>query len=115
MKKLQRTNSPLNLLPCQALLRSGDSTPEQQAQVDDLPAKYKDIFVRNDDELGYTETVKHKIFTTDDITAFPEAKEQIQKLLEQGIIFGSRRPYSSPIVLVQKNGSLRTCVLITAE
>ena len=42
-------------------------TPEQQAKLDELLAKYKDMFVTDDDELGYTETVKHKIFTTDDI------------------------------------------------
>ena len=42
-------------------------TPEQQAKLDELLAKYKDMFVTDDDELDYTETVKHKIFTTDDI------------------------------------------------
>ena len=42
-------------------------TPEKQAKLDELLAKYKDMFVTDDDELGYTETVKHKIFTTDDI------------------------------------------------
>ena len=101
---------------------SSDSTPEQQAQLDDLLAKYKDMFVSDDDELGYTETVKHKIFTTDNIpvnqpfrrippSQYQEAKEHIQKLLEQGIIRESHSPYSSPIVLVQKkNGSLRMCV-----
>ena len=30
---------------------SSDSTPEQQAQLDDLLAKYKDMFVSDDDEL----------------------------------------------------------------
>ena len=80
------------------------------------------MFVSDDDELGYTETVKHKIFTTDNIpvnqpfrrippSQYQEAKEHIQKLLEQGIIRESHSPYSSPIVLVQKkNGSLRMCV-----
>ena len=101
---------------------SGDSTPDQQAQLDDLLAWYKDMFITDDDELGYTETVKHKIFTTDDIpinqpfqrippSQFQEAKEHIQKLLEQGIIRESHSPYSSPIVLVRKkNGSLHMCV-----
>ena len=96
--------------------------PEQQAKLDELLAKYKDMFVTDDDELGYTETVKHKIFTTDDIPVnqpfrrippgqYQEAKEHIQKLLSQGIIRESHSPYSSPIVLVRKkNGSLRMCV-----
>ena len=103
---------------------SDASTPEQQAHVHDLLAKYNDTFISDDDELCYTETMKHKIFTTD-ITVnqpfrrippsqYQKAKEQIQKLLEQGIICAST--YPSPIVLVQKkNGSLQMCVLITAD
>lgn len=102
--------------PLSSPIPSGDSTTEQQAQVDELLAKYKDAFISDDDKLGYTETIEHNIFTTDDImvnqpfwrippSQYQEAKEQIQKLLEQGIICKS--PYSSPIVLVQKtNGSL---------
>ena len=43
-------------------------THEQQVKLDELLlTKYKDMFVTDDDELGYTGTVKHKIFTSDDI------------------------------------------------
>ena len=43
-------------------------THEQQVKLDELLlAKYKNMFVTDDDEPGYTETVKHKIFTSDDI------------------------------------------------
>ena len=117
-KHKQSPKSP----PLSSPIPSSDSTQEQQAQLEDLLAKFKDMFVSDDDELGYTETVKHKIFTTDDIpvnqpfrrippSQYQEAKEHIQKLLDQGIIRESHSPYSSPIVLVQKkNGSLRMCV-----
>ena len=116
-KHKQSPKSP----PLSSPTPSSDRTPEQQAQLDDLLAKYKDMFVSDDAELGYTETVKHKIFTTDDIpvnqpfrrvppSQYQEAKEHIQKLLEQEIIRESHSPYSSPIALVRKkNGSLRTC------
>ena len=100
-KKPQIMNSSQSLLPRQALPSSSDSAPEQQAQLDDLLAKYKDMFVTYDDELGYTE---HKIFTTDDIPVnqpfrrisprqYQEAKKHIQKLLKQGIIHESHSPY----------------------
>ena len=108
--------------PLSSPASSGDSTPEQQAQLGELLARYQHMFVTDDDELGYTETVKHKVFTTDDNPVnqpfrqippnqYQEAKEHIQKLLEQGIIRESHSPYSSPIVLVRKkNGSLCMCV-----
>ena len=116
-KHKQSPKSP----PLSSPTPSSDRTPEQQAQLDDLLAKYKEMFVSDDAELGYTKTVKHKIFTTDDIpvnqpfqrvppSQYQEAKEHIQKLLEQEIIRESHSPYSSPIALVRKkNGSLRTC------
>ena len=98
-------------------------THEQQVKLDELLlAKYKDMFVTDDDEPGYTETVKHKIFTSDDIPVnqpfrrippgqYQEAKEYIQKLISKGIIQESHSPHSSPIVLVRKkNGSLPMCV-----
>lgn len=59
--------------------------------------------VTDDDELGYTETVKHKTFSQ-----YKEAKEHIQKLLKQGIICGSHSPCSS--LVRKKNGSLHLCI-----
>ena len=104
---------------------SGNITPKQQAQLDELLTRYKDMFITDDDKLGYTETVKHKIFTTDNIpvnqpfqrippSQYQEAKEHIQKLLKRGIIRESHSPYSSPIMLV-RDGKYRSRAHTKAE
>ena len=94
-------------------------SPEQQEKLDALLNKHASVFSKSDDDIGYTETVKHKIRTEDDIPVRPrippnqyqEVKEHIQKLLDSSIIHESHSPYASPIVLVRKNnGSLRLCV-----
>ena len=93
-------------------------SPEQQEKLDALLNKHASVFSKSDDDIGYTETVKHKIRTEDDIpvrTRIPpnhqEVKEHIQKLLDSSIIRKSHSPYASPIVSVRKkNGCLRLCV-----
>ena len=72
--------------------------------------------------IGYTETYKHRIPTTDDIpvsqpfrrippTQYQEVKDHIQKLLQDDIIQESHSPYASPVVIVRKkDGSMRLCV-----
>ncbi|CAB3982687.1 Retrovirus-related Pol poly from transposon [Paramuricea clavata] len=102
--------------PCNGL------SPEQQEKLDALLNKHASVFSKSDDDIGYTETVKHKIRTEDDIpitqpcrrippNQYQEVKEHIQKLLDSSVIRESHSPYASPIVLVRKkNGSLRLCV-----
>ena len=102
--------------PCNGL------SPEQQEKLDALLNKHASVFSKSDDDIGYTETVKHKIRTEDDIPVtqpyrrispnqYQEVKEHIQKLLDSSVIRESHSPYASPIVLVRKkNGSLRLCV-----
>ena len=84
--------------------------------------KHKDVFAKNKTDLGRTDIVKHKINTG---TAAPVkqnprrlplskrelVREDISKMLEQGIVQPSQSPWSSPVVLVQKkDGSTRFCV-----
>ncbi len=102
--------------PCNGL------SPEQQEKLDTLLNKHASVFSKSDDDIGYTEVVKHRIRTEDDIPVtqpyrrippnqYQEVKEHIQKLLDSSIIRESHSPYASPIVLVRKkNGSLRLCV-----
>ena len=94
-------------------------SPEQQEKLDAPLNKHASVFSKSDDDIGYTETVRHKIRTEGDIPVRPqippnqyqEVKEHIQKLLDSSIIRESHSPYASPIVLVRKkNGSLRLCV-----
>ena len=99
-----------------------ECTPEQREKLETLFQKHASVFTENENDLGYTETVKHKIPTIDQVPVaqpyrrippnqFQEAKDHIRKLLDGGIIRESHSPYAAPIVLVRKkDGSLRLCV-----
>ncbi len=97
-------------------------TPEQQAKLGVLLMKHADVFAVRDEDLGYTDRVKHEIHLTDDTpitqpyrrippTQFEEVKEHISSLLRKGVIQESSSSFASPIVLVRKaDGTLRLCV-----
>ena len=107
---------------CPVDLTELDLTKYQREQLEGLLRKHSKAFISNDEDLGYTETVTHKIRTTDDLpitqpyrrippSQYQEVKEHIQKLISTNVIRESHSPYASPIVLVRKkNGSLRLCV-----
>lgn len=95
---------------------------EQQTELNALLAKYIDVFAFEDEDLGYTDKVKHEIHLLDDIpvsqpycrippTQYREVKEHIAQLLRKGVIQESTSSFASPVVLVRKaDGSLRLCV-----
>ena len=107
---------------CPVELIDVNCTPEEKERLQQLLLKHADAFIQDGDDLGYTETYRHKIPTIDDIpvtqpfrrippTQYQEVKEHIQKLLEEQIIVESYSPYASPIVIVRKkDGSMRLCV-----
>ena len=97
--------------------------PETQVQsIQKLLWQYKHVFSTHDDDVGYTERVKHTIPTADDTPIKvpfrrvpphlqPEVKKHLQRWLTNGIIRRSNSPYASQAVLVRKqDGSLRICV-----
>ena len=83
---------------------------------------YQDCFCKDDDDLGFTETVQHRIPTVDEVPVkvphrrvpphqMQEVRDHTDKLLSQNVIQKSTSPYAAPVVLVRKkDGTLRLCV-----
>nr|KAG5696950.1 hypothetical protein BaRGS_015914 [Batillaria attramentaria] len=98
-----------------------DGDDEDRQQLQQLLDRYAHVFAQ-DDTLGYTDIVQHRIPTTDNVpvsqpyrsippTQLQEVKEHLQGLLQSGAIVPSHSPYAAPVVLVRKkDGSLRLCV-----
>ena len=90
--------------------------------VRELLNKYSDIFMKKNEPLGCTKTVKHTITTTDNVPVsqpyrrippgmIEEVRNHLNELLKKGVIQESTSEYAAPIVLVRKkNGELRMCV-----
>lgn len=100
----------------------GNLTPAQKEQFDELIDENRDLFAWDSKQLGRTSLVQHNIDVGD---ALPIRKrwyrtsqvekafigEEIDRMLQQGLIEKSKSPWASPVVLVRKkNGKLRLCV-----
>ena len=100
----------------------GRLEPQHQGQLRSLLLEYRDIFSSKDKPLGQTGLVEHQIDTgtsrpikqrprREAIGRQPMVKEELEKMLSQGVIEPSTSPWASPIVLVtKKDGSVRFCV-----
>ena len=98
---------------------SEDLTQEQRQETLDLLKTYSDIFT---ERPGTTHLVEHKIETTNSEPVrvrpygLPYAtrniiQEEIDSMLESGVIEESDSPYNSPVVIVKKkDGSNRFCI-----
>ena len=94
----------------------------EQEQLFALLLDYADIFASDQDDLGCTGKIKHKINTGDSppirqpVRRIPpirrnETRSLLQDMLKKGVIKPSTSPWASPIVLVRKkDGSTRFCV-----
>lgn len=111
----QNDNLPLTDRSREVLsrLRTQHLNPEEIANLENLCAQYADVFYLEGEPLTFTNKVKHRIRTTDEIPVhtksyrYPyihrqEVREQIQKMLDQNIIRPSESAWSSPIWIVPK-------------
>ena len=94
-------------------LRTNHLNPEEKANLVALCSRYSDVFYIDGEKLTFTNKIKHRIRTTDEVPIhaknyrYPfihrqEVKSQIEKMLDQGIIRPSESAWSSPIWVVPK-------------
>lgn len=98
-------------------------TKEQQDSLGDLLHKNTDVFFHEGDQLGSVPLVEHTIPlqpNAQPVAQRPrrlspgdreEVQQEIQYLLDQGLIETSTSPWASPIVMARrKNGKLRLAI-----
>lgn len=94
-------------------LRTDHLNAEEKANLIALCSRYSDVFYVEGENLTFTNEIKHRIRTTDEVPVYTksyrypfihrqEVRDQIQKMLEQGIIRPSESAWSSPIWVVPK-------------
>ena len=101
-------------------VKLGDELPEdQRRELKDLVRRYRDVFT---DMPGETDVIQHQIRLSDDTPIrckpYPlpyamreELRNEVDTMLEMGVVRPSTSPYASPIIMVKKkDGSNRVCV-----
>ena len=95
---------------------------EQKSKLEDLLKKHKDIFSKDETDIGHCDKIKHRIDLTNEIpfkqphrrippSMIDEVRQHLEQLLASGVIRKSKSPWCSNVVLVsKKNGKLRMCV-----
>ena len=88
-----------------------------------LLLKYRHVFSKDDNDIGTTNVVKHKIVPRNNKVVYrrqykhteqqhQEIDKEVQKLLDSGVIKESMSPYNSPVLMVPKKeeGKWRFCL-----
>ncbi|AAA92249.1 ORF B [Trichoplusia ni TED virus] len=94
-------------------LRTDHLNEEEKANLLRLCSRYSDVFYIDGEALTFTNKIKHRIRTTDEVPVYTksyrypfihrqEVRDQITKMLDQGIIRPSDSAWSSPIWVVPK-------------
>ena len=111
-------SAPADHVPCPDF----DGTSSQRKRLQELLTKHAAGFIKDKQDLGYTEAVHHRLRTTDSIPVaqpyrripphqLQEVQEHIKGLLAQNVIVESHSPYAAPAVIVRKkDGGIRLCV-----
>jgi len=107
---------------CTINIDNADISTDQKNRFLALLGKFKDLFPKNEYDVGKTHLSTHTIDTGDaapirqhpyrtPIKQQEVIKEEIDKMLEKGVISPSTSPWSSPVVLVpKKSGGYRFCI-----
>ena len=123
-KELENVNSTVLPQHLERLLQNASTklTAEEKHRLEHLVIDYQDVFMLPDRKLGQTHTIEHEINTGSHqpiklaprrIPIFKRklVDQEIDKMIEDGIIEPSDSPWSAPIFLVKKkDGSCRFCV-----
>ena len=104
-------------------LDSAEASPENKDKLAELLVEYSDVFSSSPGDIGHYRGVQHPIRLKPDsvpvrqpVRRIPfayqtDVKEQIQRMLKNGIIEKSVSPWASPLVILKKSsGDLRICV-----
>lgn len=94
-------------------IRTDHLNEEEKSKLVKIIKEYYDIFSKENLTLTHTSTIKHEIKTTDETPVFTrsyrypecyreEIKNQVNKLLNDGIIQESCSPWNSPVWMVPK-------------
>lgn len=94
-------------------IRINHLNSEESDKIKKLCVEYSDVFYKENSTLTFTNQIKHRIKTRDEIPIYTksyrypyihkeEVEKQIQSMLEQKIIRPSDSPWSSPIWIVPK-------------
>lgn len=101
-----------------SLMKLQHLNDEEQRTIENICAKYADIFYLPGDKLSTTDVYTHTISIKPNTSPIfskqyrlpysqkDEVKSQIKKMLEEGIIESSKSDWSSPILLVPKKSNL---------
>ncbi|GFU95172.1 transposon Ty3-I Gag-Pol polyprotein [Trichonephila clavipes] len=96
-----------------SLMMSLELSDEQRNKLSELLRKFSGLFTKTDKSTAAKTNVKHRIFTGDHAPINQRAyrvspterriiHEEVQKMLDEGIVQPSESPWSSPVVLVRK-------------
>ncbi|GFW48251.1 retrovirus-related Pol polyprotein from transposon 297 [Trichonephila clavipes] len=92
---------------------SPELSDEQRNKLSELLRKFSGLFTKTDKSTAAKTNVKHRIFTGDHAPINQRAyrvspterriiHEEVQKMLDEGIVQPFESPWSSPVVLVRK-------------